>query len=239
LVTTNFDLLFERADRTLPIHVAPALPDIATVGGFEGIVYLHGRRAAGRDAIAHRLVLASSDFGWAYLSEGWATRFGRDLLQTYFIVLIGYSASDSPVRYLLEGLNSRKNGNASTIYAFDHGPKDEVLDRWRSRGVTAMPYSALPETRHAALWSTLRAWADRGDEPDAWRKSIVELSRRGPASLAPYQRGQVASLVRTTEGVRRFRTLTHRLQRSGYAYSTGTFGTRRLGPVSGKRNRIP
>lgn len=205
LVTTNFDLLFERV-RKVPIHVAPALPDIAASGGFEGIVYLHGRRASGRNTIGNRFVLASSDFGRAYLADGWATRFVRDLLQKHLIVLVGYSASDPPVRYLLEGLNSRRNETAATIYAFDHGPFDEVVGRWRSRGVTAMPYSMLSGREHADLWDTLRAWADRADDPDAWRNSIVGMARQGPVPLAPFHRGQVASLVRNPEGAIAFST---------------------------------
>jgi NAD-dependent SIR2 family protein deacetylase len=44
VVTTNFDHLFERVDRSLSVHVGPALPDIRSAGSFEGLVYLHGRR---------------------------------------------------------------------------------------------------------------------------------------------------------------------------------------------------
>lgn len=102
VVTTNFDHLFEGADASLPTYVAPALPDIRTLGFAEGVIYLHGRRpskTAQRAAPAHRLVLSSSDFGLAYLAGGWATRFVRDLLEKYVIVLVGYSASDPPVRY--------------------------------------------------------------------------------------------------------------------------------------------
>ena len=44
IVTTNFDLLFEKAaQRKLKTHVAPALPDLAGMRSFDGIVYLHGR----------------------------------------------------------------------------------------------------------------------------------------------------------------------------------------------------
>src|ERR1051325_3119199 len=199
LVTTNFDHLFER-DRKLTTHVAPILPDLAITGSFEGIVYLHGRRSTGRHAVQRRLVLASADFGRAYLAEGWATRFVRDLLERYVIVLLGYSASDPPVRYLLEGLNSKRTASAATIYAFDHGGADEVLNRWRGRGVTALPYSRLPDVGHAPLWNSLRAWADRALDVDTWRKSIVRLARLGPANIASHERGQGASLVRTAEG---------------------------------------
>ena len=197
LVTTNFDLLFERADRKVPIHVAPTLPDIAASDGFEGVVYLHGRRAPQPRSRANRLVLSSSDLGRAYLADGWATRFVKDLLQTYLIVLVGYKASDPPVRYLLEGLRSRSTDRR--IYAFDDGSFGRVVARWRTRGVTALPYS-----QHAVLWNTLRAWADRADDPDRWRSSVVDLARQGPRVLAPFQRGQVASLVRSPEGAAAF-----------------------------------
>ena len=51
------------------------------------------------------LVLSGGDFGRAYLAEAWATRFVCDLLDRYIVVLLGYSADDPPVRYLLEGLH--------------------------------------------------------------------------------------------------------------------------------------
>ena len=190
VVTTNFDHLFERVAKSVPVHVAPALPDIRSVGSFDGLVYLHGRRG-GRGPSAGSsgkgLILSSSDFGRAYLADGWATRFVRDLLQNYFIVLVGYSASDPPVRYLLEGLQSRRANESSTIYAFDHGAVDGVLDRWRSLGVHALPYPTPPDRHHTVLWNTLSAWrfglmirtsgVDRsGRLPRAARFSLSPLS---------------------------------------------------------------
>lgn len=42
VVTTNFDHLFERVDKSLSVHIAPALPDIRSVGSFEGLAYVPG-----------------------------------------------------------------------------------------------------------------------------------------------------------------------------------------------------
>jgi hypothetical protein len=210
VVTTNFDHLFERADKSLRVHIGPALPDIRSVGSFEGLVYLHGRswRSGRPGSSGRKLILSSSDFGRAYLADGWATRFVRELLQNYFIVLVGYSASDPPVRYLLEGLHSRRESRSSTIFAFDHGEFDEVMDRWRSLGVHALPYQALSDPSHAALWNTLSAWAVRADDPDEWRRSIVNVAQRDPAQLQPFERGQVVALVRTSDGAAAFATAT-------------------------------
>ena len=206
IVTTNFDLLFERAvDRKLHAYVPPTLPDLANGQPLNGLVYLHGRiksnikRGEGR----HGFIVSSSDFGRAYLAEGWATRFIRDLLDQYMVVLLGYSANDPPVRYLLQGLNTRRDGNRTTIFAFDEGPEEEVKPRWRDSGVQALAYP-VTDSSHSALWDTLSAWAERADAPLAWRKRVVDLARKGPRNLAPHERGQVASLVRTDVGTKLF-----------------------------------
>jgi hypothetical protein len=211
IVTTNFDRLFEAAYGRLEIHLPPALPDLSLVGSFDGIIYLHGRRVSSQvDARARQqLILSSSDFGRAYLADGWATRFVRDLLRTYVIVLVGYSASDPPVRYLLEGLHSRQNKNHSAIYAFDKAEngEDVVRDRWRSLGVVAIPY-ATGDAHHTGLWSTLEAWANQADNPEGWRRSAVALAQTSPKTLQPFQRGQVVSLIRTSQGAMLFAAAT-------------------------------
>ena len=206
IVTTNFDLLFERAaGRGLKIYVPPALPDLANGQPLNGLVYLHGRinsrikRGEGRQGF----VVSSSDFGRAYLAEGWATRFMLDLLDQYTVILLGYSANDPPVRYLLQGLHTRLRGSRARLFAFDRGTEEEVQPLWRDSGVQALPYSGIGND-HSALWDTLSAWADRADDPSAWRQRIVDLARKGPRNLEPYERGQVASLVRTDVGAKLF-----------------------------------
>ena len=206
IVTTNFDLLFEQAaGRKLKTYVPPALPDLANGQPLNGLVYLHGRinsrtkRGEGRQGF----VVSSSDFGRAYLAEGWATRFIRDLLDQYTVILLGYSANDPPVRYLLQGLHTQRRGSRVRLFAFDSGTEEEVLPRWRDSGVRALAYPATDDS-HSALWDTLSAWADRADDPLAWRQQIVDLARKGPRNLEPYERGQVASLVRTDVGAKLF-----------------------------------
>ncbi|MDD9998161.1 MAG: SIR2 family protein [Rhodospirillaceae bacterium] len=206
IVTTNFDYLFEKASKpTINIFKSPALPDLTNHGSLEGLVYLHGRingRMRPSDG-PQGLVLSSSDFGRAYLAEGWATRFVRNLLDRYTVVMLGYSANDPPVRYLLQGLHTRVYGQTPSIYAFDHGSDDEVRQRWRDSGVTALAYTNTDE-EHSALWSTLDAWADRADDPMEWRRSTVQLALRGPRSLNAEQRGQVVSILRTDVGAKLF-----------------------------------
>ncbi len=206
VVTTNFDYLFEKAAvRRLNRFVPPALPELASGQPLNGLVYLHGRingrmrRGDGRQGF----VISSSDFGRAYLADGWATRFVRDLLDQYTVVLLGYSANDPPVRYLLQGLHSRKRGGQQSIYAFDKGSQEEVRQRWQDSGVIPLAYVKTDE-EHSALWNTLNAWAEQADDPTAWRQKLVDLAEKGPRALTPEERGQVASILRTEIGANLF-----------------------------------
>lgn len=200
IVTTNFDRLFELGMHAgqMICHVPPAFPDLASGATIEGITYLHGR-LADVGSTHQQYVLSSADFGRAYLSEGWATNFVRNLLSRYTVVLLGYQAEDPPIKYLLQGLNHDGLDDRSRLYAFDKGASEEIEAKWRDRGVTAIAYAD-----HHNLWETLEAWADRADDPRRWRSSVVSVSQQDPKQLAPYVRGQVAHVLRTVQGSRLF-----------------------------------
>jgi hypothetical protein len=201
IVTTNFDRLFERADTTLRAYVPPALPDLTQLQPIRGVVYLHGRLNSAMGSRAG-YVISSSDFGRAYLAEGWAARFVRDLSERYAIVLLGYSANDPPMRYLLEGLSSR-DGERRPIYAF--APEGAAADdeSWRDKGVTAIPYSPL-DREHNGLWHSLFSWAETARDPQSWRDKLVALAQSAPSALQPFQRGQVMHLVSSKAGAAAF-----------------------------------
>ncbi|MBZ0215022.1 MAG: SIR2 family protein [Fimbriimonadaceae bacterium] len=205
LITTNFDLLFEGARKRIRKYIAPELPDFTAVQKFEGIVYLHGRLPTKGSAILGEssIILSSSDFGRAYLSQGWAARFIRDLLQRFTVVLLGYSATDPPIRYLLEGLETSAFDYRHRIFTFDSGTPKEVDARWRDRNVRGIAYTNKDKS-HEALWKSLHAWAERAKDPIAWRKSVIEISQKGPANLSAFERGQVVSLVSSVEGAKAF-----------------------------------
>ena len=132
IVTTNFDLLFEYPEGAdnITTHIPPAFPDITYGSPIDGITYLHGRLASS-DAVYHPYVLSSADFGRAYLSEAWATKFIRNLLDRYTVVLVGYRAEDPPVKYLLQGLNHDGQFDRTRLYAFDRGLPEDIEAKWR------------------------------------------------------------------------------------------------------------
>jgi hypothetical protein len=165
LVTTNFDLLFEACDPALNSSGPPNLPDPQSDREFRGVVHLHGRVDGGyRMAQDEEFVVSSADFGRAYLSGGWATRFIQRLLSRFQILFIGYTADDPPVQYLLEGLNLRA-GTRNRIYAFQSGEQRSAIALWEHRGVQAIPFDS--SDGFAPLWDTLRAWADRARDSRA------------------------------------------------------------------------
>lgn len=199
LVTTNFDLLFEAGDSAkLAVHAPPAFPDLSLGASLDGITYLHGR-LAGADAEQHSYVLSSADFGRAYLSEAWATNFIRTLLEHFTVVLLGYQAEDPPVKYLLQGLNHDGQSDRSRLYAFDKGRAEDIEVKWRDRGVTAIAYEDHPH-----LWQTLEAWANRVDDPRAWRANVISSTQYDPKDFAPHQREQVTHVLSSVQGAKLF-----------------------------------
>lgn len=117
------------------------------------------------------------------------------------MVFVGYTADDPPVHYLLEALN-RTGGKLNDVYAFQSGNHGDAAAKWEHKGGEAIAYD--PEDGHRALWDTIEAWAVRARNPKEWVDSLVELARKGPEALTPWQRGQVAHLVSTKEGARKF-----------------------------------
>ncbi|MEI6573354.1 MAG: SIR2 family protein [Alphaproteobacteria bacterium] len=202
IVTTNFDRLFNECDSDLRHWLPPCLPDPSRPSDLDGVIYLHGR-ASEKYTVAegNGFVLSSSEFGRAYLSDGWATKFIRDVLEKFVVVFVGYSADDPPVQYLLEALR-KTSGKLDGVYAFQSGNSDDAVARWVNKGIEAIPYD--DSNSHSALWETLEAWAIRARDPDLWTDSIIELALRGPEALLPHERGQVAHVVSTIDGMRKF-----------------------------------
>lgn len=210
IVTTNFDVLFEKvaSNDSVRICVPPFLPDLSQRSPITGITYLHGRIDENIDSskieekYLNNLILSSAELGRAYLSEGWATNFVRYLVSEYTVVLIGYRAEDPPIHYLLMGMENDINSNNSKIYAFDRddGDQEKTRARWEPRGVTPIMYST-----HDILWETIEEWANKASNLNQWIENKAKLLSIDPKRLEPYERGQVIYLTRSVHGIRKIR----------------------------------
>jgi len=170
LVTTNFDRIFEVVKMQLKLKSesfrAPMLP-IPKASKWDGIVYLHGLLSKKNPSASelNRLVVTSGDFGLAYLSERWASRFVSQLLRGYTVCFVGYSIEDPVLRYMMDALAADEMLGEKQIEAFafaatSEGEEETSLNEWKAKGVTPMLFNVPSGTYdYSALHLTLQAWA--------------------------------------------------------------------------------
>lgn len=193
IVTTNFDdhLAEATTSAALPqreVWYGPALP---LGDDFSGIVHLHGsvlRPPA-------QLVVTDRDFGRAYLTDAWATRFLQRMFDRFTVLFVGYSHDDPIMRYLALGLPSK-----TRRYVLTHLPDDE---KWDHLGITQVPYPAHGDD-HSALLAALEAW-DRGARMgrlDHQTRMSEILTARPP--LNPVDEDYVRQRLQVTDGAREF-----------------------------------
>jgi hypothetical protein len=158
IVTTNFDPHFstvidDRFHGLVETYYAPALP----LGEqFSGLVYLHG--SVHKDAKS--MVLTDSDFGHAYLTSGWATRFLQGMFAAYTVLFIGYSLSDPIMAYLSRGL-ALHHVSKPKRFAFTTVGQEE---RWKSFEITPITYpKRLGRLPHSALPEAITRWVTLTD----------------------------------------------------------------------------
>lgn len=177
LVTTNFDHLFEavlqeqnriqKKNHWAPIRTAqaPHLPFIHK-NGLRELVYLHGLAPDRANDLTKTLALVytSTDFGRAYLAEGWGTRFLQDLFRRYTVCFVGYSLNDVFLRYFVDAYAA---GGGGTFYAFaDHNGtkrgREKVKTFWEDNGASPILYNHHKggKNSHAVLHQTLQRWSD-------------------------------------------------------------------------------
>ena len=195
VVTTNFDNHLSAAAAAEQIQVTdtwigPALP---LGGNFTGIVHLHG--SVLREP--RELVLTDGDFGRAYLTNAWATRFLLPMFQKFTVLFIGYSHDDPIMRYLALGLPS-----GTPRYAFTN--THEINDiKWSRLGVKTIGYP-VRDHDHTALVAALVAWDRRARMGQTEHRSwIVEIVSGGP-TLTPVDFDHLVSHLKTTSGADEF-----------------------------------
>ena len=223
LVTTNYDELFDlaagRLKKRITSYAAPLLP-VPKESKWDGLVYLHGKlkKPESEDNLKS-LVLSSGDFGVAYLTERWASRFVTELFRTYTICFVGYSANDTIMRYILDALAADWfNGEKPRkVYAFDgytSGDEDKLLEQWDRKGVEVIPFKKESKDDFSELRRILTAWSDYyslGVNGPA--RIILDDAVRQPTSINQEDKGRTKRVVwalKTTDGLaaRQFSELT-------------------------------
>jgi hypothetical protein len=163
LVTTNFDRAFEGLRETIAIDCAPNLP-IPKKERWKSLVHLHGRLSED-DSECANLVLTSADFGLAYLTEQWASRFVTELFRRFKILFVGYSVEDPVMRYMMDAFAADRAIGEGVSQAFVLAPigpsnHESVARQWRQKGIVPILYDETGGS-HVLLHNTLKHWAER------------------------------------------------------------------------------
>jgi NAD-dependent SIR2 family protein deacetylase len=165
IVTTNFDTLLEAASKRLRFpaqtYSLGSIPRPTKHPDFSGVHHIHGVLDPKPERHSE-LVLSDQDFGEFYLRRRTVPDFIYDAARLFHLVLVGYSASDPPMRYLLNAVAADGSRFEDLKERFTFLGTDEpdliTIEDWRARGITPIPYSSANE--HVALRTTLERWAD-------------------------------------------------------------------------------
>lgn len=164
IVTTNFDLLLQRGARTkskLQTYSLGGIPRPGRSGEFAGILHIHG--ALDRDATrTSDLVFTDQDFGEFYMRRRTVPDFIYDAARLFHLVLVGYSADDPPMRYLLnaiaaDGVRFDDLKERFTFVGVD-APDPVLVEDWKGRGITPIAYDNRDS--HQSLLHLLERWAE-------------------------------------------------------------------------------
>lgn len=165
IVTTNFDLLLEDATRrsrtSVQTYTLGGIPRPGRRNDFAGVLHIHGALDRNPDRTSD-LVITDRDFGEFYLRRRVVPDLIYDAARLFNLVLVGYSANDPPMRYLLNAVaaDGTRFKDLRERFAFVGGSSssDPVeMEDWKGRGITPIPYDEADN--HLALAKTLERWS--------------------------------------------------------------------------------
>ena len=211
IVTTNFDRLLEAAaPKPVATHCLGAMPRPGRKDNFSGVLHIHGALPSRVDAV-REIVVTDRDFGEFYLRRRVVPDFIYDAARLFHLVLVGYTANDAPMRYLLNAVaaDGSRFDDLKERYAFvatGATPEETLMEDWRGRGITPIPYSDADD--HKQLATTMQRWADlspiNGSKAklDALIKGIV---KRPVSSSSEEERDLIQHLFRRSSANERQR----------------------------------
>lgn len=199
LVTTNVDHGFMLAD---PVSwkisdSAPKLP-IPKSHKWQSIVYLHGLIDEEFDPDSEQLIFTSGDFGTAYLTERWASRFVSELFKHFTVLFVGYSIDDPVMRYITDAIAAdRRQGSKDfkepyVLAGVKKSQFDSAKLDWKAKGVIPILYE--DRVTHSKLHKTLKAWAAYSrDGLNGVERIIKTYAIKVP--LQPYEHDEIVKRV--------------------------------------------
>lgn len=166
IITTNFDLLLENAARNMksPVqtYALGGIPRPTLRQEFNGVLHIHGALDRNPERTSD-LIISDQDLGEFYLRRRIVPDLIYDAARLYNLVLVGYSANDPPMRYLLNAVaaDGSRFRDLKERFIFVGMSKDNPveLEDWRARGITPIQYKSQGDD-HSQLQRTLAKWAE-------------------------------------------------------------------------------
>jgi NAD-dependent SIR2 family protein deacetylase len=212
IITTNFDMLLQQSTARkarAETYALGGIPRPSRRPDFIGVLHLHGVLAGDRQR-ASELVVTDQDFGEFYMRRRGIPDFIYDAARLFHLVLVGYSADDPPMRYLLNAVAADVNRFEDLKERFTFVGQDLLdqveLEDWKGRGIEPIPYDRT--NSHEQLLRLLERWADlsaiNGDPKrvEAEVRRIVKVAR--PSASEP-DRDLFDHLFRRSSAVERSR----------------------------------
>jgi len=204
IITTNFDRLLEKAaiSSSPPVqtYVLGGIPRPSKRSDFSGILHIHGAVDPRPDRTSD-FIVSDQDFGEFYLRRRTVADFVYDAARLFHLVMVGYSANDPPMRYLLNAIaadTSRFDDlKERFVFVGNGAPNPIALEDWRGRGITPLYYDSRDE--HAALLRVLQRWAVLSainGKMGAVEKELTRIVRETRANASEVDRDLFDHLVR-------------------------------------------
>jgi hypothetical protein len=215
LVTTNVDLGFLKADPSLAdmIDAAPKLP-VPKPHKWSSVVYLHGIIDKINHPNSEQLIFTSGDFGTAYLTERWASKFVTELFGHFTVLFIGYSINDPVIRYMTDAIAAERLHGYKVFkqpYVIAHTKPSKWSkneNTWKAKGIEPILY----RYSHNNLYNTLKEWGNYiRDGLNAKARIVKKEAQNTP--LRPYE--QDSSVIKLID-VLSEKTKPDRAQATGF-----------------------
>jgi hypothetical protein len=169
---------------------------------FAGIIHLHGAIDATANSQSN-YILSSRDFARVYLRSGVIGSYIYDLIRRYRLVLIGYSADDPPMRYLMDAIGEDASlfDDMRQPYAItDIGASsNEAVEQavWSAKEITAKFFSRrVGRTPYAPLWESIAKWAEWARDESTWvEQELSTLTKMRYRDASPFQQAYVQDLL--------------------------------------------
>ena len=208
ILTTNFDLLLEDAAKKRRIKVAShslgAIPRPSRALDFSGIMHIHGALHKNAE-MNSELVLTDLDFGEYYLRRRIIPDLIYDAARLFNIVLVGYSANDPPMKYLLNAVaaDGLRFENLRERFVFVGNQQEDLaqMEDWKGRGITPIGYDNSSD--HKALHDVLHQWASIANIGVSLtaneEKTLKKLFKSDPSLLGDQDKDYLSFILRRSD----------------------------------------